>query len=96
MVKERFPQGLRVTIKAMTVEGERVAVEAESLGTRTGRKDLPQSVSPSVAGKICLLYTRLDRVTWVERIHLESGRPAEAPKIRYVTASTQSPASHER
>ena len=38
VVKERFPHGLRVTIKAMTVEGERVAVEAESLGTRTDGK----------------------------------------------------------
>ena len=33
-VAERFPHGLTVTITGMTVEGERVAIEAESLGTR--------------------------------------------------------------
>ena len=34
LVQERFPGGLQVTVKDMTVDGERVAVEAESLGTR--------------------------------------------------------------
>ncbi len=33
-VAERFPDGLKVTVKGMTVDGERVAVEAQSLGTR--------------------------------------------------------------
>ena len=33
-VTERFPHGLKVTIKALTVEGDRVAVEAESYGQR--------------------------------------------------------------
>ena len=37
-VAERFPDGLKVTVKGMTVEGERVAVEAESLGTRIDGK----------------------------------------------------------
>jgi ketosteroid isomerase-like protein len=37
-VAERFPDGLKVTIKGMTVEGERVAVEAETLGTRVDGK----------------------------------------------------------
>ena len=37
-VAERFPDGLKVTVKSMTVEGERVAVEAESLGTRIDGK----------------------------------------------------------
>ncbi|MDG1386879.1 MAG: nuclear transport factor 2 family protein [Halioglobus sp.] len=37
-VAERFPDGLKVTVKGMTVEGERVAVEAQSLGTRIDGK----------------------------------------------------------
>ena len=37
-VAERFPDGLKVTVKGLTVEGERVAVEAQSLGTRTDGK----------------------------------------------------------
>ncbi len=37
-VAERFPGGLKVTVKGLTVEGERVAVEAESLGTRIDGK----------------------------------------------------------
>ena len=37
-VAERFPDGLKLTIKDMTVDGERVAVEAESLGTRIDGK----------------------------------------------------------
>ena len=37
-VAERFPGGLKVTVKGLTVEGERVAVEAQSLGTRTDGK----------------------------------------------------------
>ena len=38
MVEERFPEGLQVIIKDLTVEGERVAVEAETLGTRADGK----------------------------------------------------------
>ena len=38
LVQERFPDGLKVMIKALTVEGERVAVEAETLGTRIDGK----------------------------------------------------------
>ena len=38
MVAERFPEGLRLTIDAVTVEGERVAVEAESYGVRADGK----------------------------------------------------------
>ena len=38
MVEERFPEGLQVVIKDLTVEGERVAVEAETLGTRADGK----------------------------------------------------------
>ena len=38
MVQERFPEGLKVMIKDLTVEGERVAVEAETLGTRVDGK----------------------------------------------------------
>ena len=34
MVAERFPEGLRLKIDALTVEGERVALEAESYGVR--------------------------------------------------------------
>ena len=34
IVAERFPEGLQVDIKALTVEGPRVAVEAESYGVR--------------------------------------------------------------
>ena len=34
IVRDRFPAGLRVEVKAMTVEGERVAVQVESHGTR--------------------------------------------------------------
>lgn len=34
IISTRFPQGLNVNIKAMTAEGERVAVEAESDGVR--------------------------------------------------------------
>ena len=37
-VAERFPGGLKVTVKGLTVEGERVAVEAEPLGTRIDGK----------------------------------------------------------
>jgi len=37
-VAQRFPDGLKLTIKDMTVDGERVAVEAESLGTRIDGK----------------------------------------------------------
>ena len=37
-VAERFPEGLKLTIKELTVEGERVAVEAESLGARVDGK----------------------------------------------------------
>jgi ketosteroid isomerase-like protein len=37
-VTQRFPDGLKLTIKDMTVDGERVAVEAESLGTRIDGK----------------------------------------------------------
>ena len=37
-VAERFPGGLKVTVKGLTVEGERVAVEAQSLGTRIDGK----------------------------------------------------------
>jgi len=37
-VAERFPDGLKVTVKGMTVDGERIAVEAESLGTRIDGK----------------------------------------------------------
>ncbi|MAG31542.1 MAG: hypothetical protein CL908_11710 [Deltaproteobacteria bacterium] len=33
-----FPEGLRFTIQAMTAEGERVAIEAESLGTHASGK----------------------------------------------------------
>ena len=33
-----FPEGLRFSIQAMTVEGERVAIEAESLGTHASGK----------------------------------------------------------
>lgn len=36
--KTFFPDGLSLTVKATTVEGERVAVEAESLGTHTSGK----------------------------------------------------------
>lgn len=35
---EVFPQGIRFTIKAMTAEGERVAVEAESEGLHVSGK----------------------------------------------------------
>jgi ketosteroid isomerase-like protein len=35
---ETFPQGIRFTIKAMTAEGERVAVEAESDGMHISGK----------------------------------------------------------
>ena len=38
MVEERFPDGLQVIIRDLTVEGERVAVEAETLGTRADGK----------------------------------------------------------
>ena len=38
MVAERFPEGLRLTIDALTVEGERVALEAESYGVRADGK----------------------------------------------------------
>ena len=38
LVQERFPDGLKVVIKALTVQGERVAVEAETLGTRVDGK----------------------------------------------------------
>ena len=38
LVQERFPDGLKVMIKALTVQGERVAVEAETLGTRVDGK----------------------------------------------------------
>lgn len=38
MVAERFPDGLSLDIKALTVEGERVAVEAESHGVRADGK----------------------------------------------------------
>lgn len=34
IVAERFPEGLTLAIKGMTVDGERVALEAESSGTR--------------------------------------------------------------
>jgi ketosteroid isomerase-like protein len=34
IVRERFPLGLKVTVHALTVEGERVAVEVESEGIR--------------------------------------------------------------
>jgi ketosteroid isomerase-like protein len=33
-----FPQGLEFTVKAMTAEGERVAIEAEGLGTHASGK----------------------------------------------------------
>ena len=38
MVAERFPEGLKLTIDALTVEGERVALEAESYGVRADGK----------------------------------------------------------
>lgn len=38
LVQERFPTGLKVMIKAITAQGERVAVEAETLGTRVDGK----------------------------------------------------------
>lgn len=38
IVAERFPEGLSVTVKGLTVEGERVAVEAETYGTRVDGK----------------------------------------------------------
>ena len=38
LVQERFPDGLKVMIKALTVQGERVAVEAETLGIRVDGK----------------------------------------------------------
>ena len=38
LVQERFPAGLKVMVKALTVQGERVAVEAETLGTRVDGK----------------------------------------------------------
>lgn len=34
-----FPQGIRFTIKAMTAEGERVAVEAESIGLHVSGRE---------------------------------------------------------
>ena len=38
LVQQRFPDGLKVMVKAITVQGERVAVEAETLGTRVDGK----------------------------------------------------------
>ena len=38
LVQKRFPDGLKVMVKALTVQGERVAVEAETLGTRVDGK----------------------------------------------------------
>ena len=38
MVAERFPDGLKLTIKGITAAGERVAVEAESEGIRSDGK----------------------------------------------------------
>ncbi len=38
MIFQAFPQGIRFTIKAMTAEGERVAVEAESEGLHVSGK----------------------------------------------------------
>jgi ketosteroid isomerase-like protein len=37
-VLSAFPKGLRFTIHAMTAEGDRVAIEAESLGTHASGK----------------------------------------------------------
>ena len=34
IVKKRFPDGLQVSLREMTVEGERAAVEAETYGVR--------------------------------------------------------------
>jgi ketosteroid isomerase-like protein len=36
--REEFPEGLSLTAKAMTAEGDRVAVEAESLGQHVSGK----------------------------------------------------------
>lgn len=34
ILRDRFPDGLRATVKALTIEGERAAVEVETYGVR--------------------------------------------------------------
>jgi ketosteroid isomerase-like protein len=63
MVTSAFPEGLRFTIDAMTVEGERVAVEAHSEGTHASGRDYRNEYHFLVKirdGKIVMLKEYMD------------------------------------
>ncbi len=63
MITSAFPQGLRFTIDAMTVEGERVAVEAHSEGRHASGRDYRNQYHFLVKirnGKIVMLKEYMD------------------------------------
>jgi len=63
MITSAFPEGLRFTIDAMTVEGERVAVEAHSEGTHASGRDYHNEYHFLVKirdGKIVMLKEYMD------------------------------------
>ena len=63
MITAAFPQGLRFTIDAMTVEGERVAVEAHSEGRHASGRDYRNQYHFLVKirdGKIVMLKEYMD------------------------------------
>ncbi len=63
MITSAFPEGLRFTIDAMTVEGERVAVEAHSEGRHAGGRDYHNQYHFLVKirdGKIVMLKEYMD------------------------------------
>jgi ketosteroid isomerase-like protein len=63
MIAAAFPQGLRFTIDAMTVEGERVAVEAHSEGRHASGRDYRNQYHFLVKirdGKIVMLKEYMD------------------------------------
>ena len=77
MITSAFPQGLRFTIDAMTVEGERVAVEAHSEGRHASGRDYRNQYHFLVKirdGKIVMLKEYMD--TQYAKDVLLQGMPA--------------------
>jgi ketosteroid isomerase-like protein len=66
-----FPHGFKVTIKAMTAEGDRVAVEAESFGETAAGKLYEQTYHYLFivrSGKIVVQHEYLDTLHFKERM----------------------------
>jgi ketosteroid isomerase-like protein len=75
-----FPKGWRFTVRALTAEGERVAVEAECLGAHVSGKTYEQKYAACNTG----IRQGCGHCQKERRTHVDSGQEAEENRIIHV------------